>query len=482
MTLRGRFVVVFVSFSLVVTAAVGYVAWRIARDALEAELDQRLEWVAGAAAETGLQSSLVAALEPGDEDSPAWNAAHARLARLRRYVAAAYIVDSENRALVTSAPADSIPTGTVMQQFRPYDEELAEARLDGAATSPHFYVDGRFYKYGFVELEQSDLVLAVLVQADFPAPVAALGRTLVLASLFAALLAGGLGFVLAAGVVEPLERLSRVALRIQRGYMDEPVEGERSDELGRLARAMERMREGILERDEQLRLMLAQVAHEIRNPLGGLELFASAAADSDDPVERRRLLARIRAEVRTLNRIIDDFLTYARPLQPDPVITDVRGALEEAMDLARGDAARTGAVLEANLPSEPLTARVDPDHVKRVVLNLLRNAAQAGSLVRLSAEWQHGEVVVTVQDDGPGVPEAMRERIFEPFVTDKQQGAGLGLAIVRKVVEGAGGRVEVDASADDTFGTGAAFRVYFPGSEDLPAAERPVPPRPALAE
>ena len=97
------------------------------------------------------------------------------------------------------------------------------------------------------------------------------------------------------------------------------------------------MRQGILERDEQLRLMLAQVAHEIRNPLGGLELFASAAADTDDPVERRRLMDRVRSEVAALNAIIDDFLAFARPLSPTREAPDLREPLREAAELARAE-------------------------------------------------------------------------------------------------------------------------------------------------
>ena len=212
-----------------------------------------------------------------------------------------------------------------------------------------------------------------------------LGRTLLWASLFAAMMAAGLGTLLATGIIEPLERLSGSALRIQRGQVTQPVEPEAGVELGQLARAMERMREAVVERDEQLRVMVAQVAHEIRNPLGGLELLAAAAAETEDPLEQRRLIARIHDEVAALNRIISEFLMFARPLRVSHDYVDLREPLREAAELARGEIAAARGSLEVELPGEPLPARADPDHVKRATLNLLRNAAQAGRRVRLEA-------------------------------------------------------------------------------------------------
>ena len=154
----------------------------------------------------------------------------------------------------------------------------------GSSTTPLFEgQDGRFYKYGFVRLEQSEVLLGVLMRADYLTPLDGFRQTTLVGSIAATILAALLAGALAAGVVRPLERLSRAALRIQQGHLNQPVELERVDELGRLSRAMERMRVGILQRDDQLQLMLAQVAHEIRNPLGGLELFAAAAQDMDDP-------------------------------------------------------------------------------------------------------------------------------------------------------------------------------------------------------
>jgi signal transduction histidine kinase len=249
-------------------------------------------------------------------------------------------------------------------------------------------------------------------------------------------------------------------------------ENDSQDEVGRLARAMERMRVAIVERDDRLRLMLAQVAHEIRNPLGGLELFSSAAASSEDPRERRRLISRVRSEIAALNRIVEDFLAFAKPLSLAYEPVDLRSAVEEAADLVQVELLGKRE-LEVRLPDRSLDARADRDQVKRAVLNLLRNAAHAGARVRLWAEEEQGEIMIAVMDDGPGVAPELRDRIFDPFVSDKEQGAGLGLSIVRKVAEAHGGRVELRAASDPAFGSGAEFRLYLQGSTEPSAPRAP---------
>ncbi len=101
------------------------------------------------------------------------------------------------------------------------------------------------------------------------------------------------------------------------------------------------------------------------------------------------------------------------------------------------------------------------------MLNLLRNAAQAGTHVWVDGEMVNGEVRLSVKDDGPGVSKDLRDRIFEPFVTDKERGAGLGLAIVKGIAKANRGRVHLVPEPEKP-GVGAEFRVYFRGPEDLP--------------
>jgi len=469
-SLRRQFVLVFLTFSVVVSVVGGGLAYRNTSRALERQLDDKLLRVAWAAADVGLGADELLSLRPGEEASPTYSAVQQRLLRLRRVLDQAFVFRPDDlTAVVTTRPPDEVAIGSYLGELAAYRPEIDEANRTGQATSPLLSDGERHYKYAFVKVEGEPILLAVLGTADYMEPLESFQKTVINGSLLSAVIAALLAWILATTVTRPLERLGRVAFRIQRGRMSDAVREERGGELKRLSQAMERMREGILHRDEQLRLMLAQVAHEIRNPLGGLELFASAALEAEDAEERAQLLKRIRNEVVGLNEIIDDFLTFARPIRSEGGFHDIREPLSEAVELVEMEMKGLGVQVEVDSPETPLLARADPDHVKRVVLNLLRNAAQAGGRVGVRCESFRGEVLVTVLDDGPGVPEEMLGRIFEPFVTDKAQGAGLGLAIVKKVVEGNRGRVEVRNRGKEA-GGGAEFRAFFPGAEDIPGS------------
>ena len=491
MTLRNRFTLLFVAFAVLITALEGWLAWSAADRSLEEQMDRALREVASVVADQfSPAADLLSWLEPGAEDSPNYKEFQGILQRL---VQSGYIERADYfrwspgapaaRALVSSRPSDSVSIGQELFYLGPrLGSEIRRAMEVGSATSePFIGVNGQTYKFGFVRVDppavadgspqagtREETFLAVLMSATYADALESLRWRIVSLSAIAAALAGLIGWRVAGWIVARLETLSRAALRIQRGWMDRPVELPGEDELGRLARAMERMRTGIRRRDEQLRRMLSQVAHEIRNPLGGLELFAAAAQDTEDPAERRRILARVRKEVVGLSGIINEFLGFARPDRSQPKLHDVRVPVEEAASLVGAELRENGGTLEVNLPRQPLQAIADPAKVKRGVLNLVRNAFQAGNRVWVEGRTIRGEVRISVRDDGPGVAPELRERIFEPFVGDKEQGAGLGLAIVKQLAEADGGRVVLADSPGDG-GEGAEFHLYLISPESLPA-------------
>ena len=145
----------------------------------------------------------------------------------------------------------------------------------------------------------------------------------------------------------------------------------------------------------------------------------------------------------------------------------MKDPIAEAIELTDAEFAQRDGALHVDMPDEPLMALADPFQVKRLVLNLLRNAAQAGESVWVTGSQRNGEVKIVVKDDGPGVPAELRDRIFDPFVSDKEQGAGLGLAIVKGIADANEARVLL-VDEEQSAGEGAEFHVYFKSPEDLP--------------
>jgi len=209
--------------------------------------------------------------------------------------------------------------------------------------------------------------------------------------------------------------------------------------------------------------LAAAIAHEVRNALGVIRSAAQGLGEAvpADDAEARRACSFITAEIDRLGSVVSSLLGFARPprLAPRPVA--VGTLFEQAMLLARQDlAAKDIRVRRADAPSLP-EVQADSDLVVQVLLGLLANAADAvppGGEVTLDARAANGMVEIAVADSGPGIPEELRARVFEPFFTTRDKGTGLGLAVARQIVEAHQGRIEVA----DGPGGGARFRITLP--------------------
>ncbi|MGB8930357.1 MAG: ATP-binding protein, partial [Anaeromyxobacteraceae bacterium] len=192
-------------------------------------------------------------------------------------------------------------------------------------------------------------------------------------------------------------------------------------------------------RGDALARMAAMVAHEIRNPIGTIRSAAELVAARSGPLlgERdREALGDVLGEVERLRRLTEDFLDLSR----EPGLAAVPVDLSElAADAVRG-LSRTHPSVRVRLDVPALRATADQGRTRQVLANLLVNAAEAGATsVELTAVPADGAACVTLQDDGAGVDPALRERLFDPFVTGRASGTGLGLAISRRIVERQGG-------------------------------------------
>lgn len=223
-----------------------------------------------------------------------------------------------------------------------------------------------------------------------------------------------------------------------------------------LQRTVQSLRSDLAEKNRQLerrnRLaalgeMAAGMAHEIRNPLGGIQLYASLLA-KDLSGQPLTLVNRISAGVGRLERLVSQVLQFTREMTADIQDCDAAESIDHAIELARPAMDERKIRCDAAGP-RPLRLRVDGMLLGQAALNLLLNAAEAmdanGTVtVRWSACKRGGKRLrLVVQDTGPGVPAHLLDKIFNPFFTTKETGTGLGLAIVHRIVEAHDGAVTV---------------------------------------
>jgi two-component system sensor histidine kinase PilS (NtrC family) len=200
--------------------------------------------------------------------------------------------------------------------------------------------------------------------------------------------------------------------------------------------------------------LAAGIAHEIRNPLasisGSIELLqASPQANEED----RTLMQIVHREVQRLNVLIGDLLDYANPRPSEPVDFDLGGLVEETLRVARTETAFAEIALTVEVVGK-LEINADPAKLRQVVWNLVRNArdaaASGGRHVHVVVVRRGDDAVISVRDDGPGIAKELVGRIFDPFVTTKEKGTGLGLATSHAVVAELNGRIDVETESGGT--------------------------------
>jgi signal transduction histidine kinase len=222
------------------------------------------------------------------------------------------------------------------------------------------------------------------------------------------------------------------------------------------------------ERRSYVGLLASGLAHEIRNPLNAMNMNLQMLEEEmqGDPEfeggEIAELVTSTKSEIKRLENLASNFLQYARPGPPRFESRDMNHVLQDVAMFLQADFRQSGVELQTDL--EPLLPTVDLDETqfKQAVINLLVNARQVvrgKGVVRLvSRAGSGGEVVVEVQDNGPGVPEADREKIFEVFFSSRGGGTGLGLPIARQIVERHGGTIGLDTVE----GEGTTFWIRLP--------------------
>jgi signal transduction histidine kinase len=227
-----------------------------------------------------------------------------------------------------------------------------------------------------------------------------------------------------------------------------------------------------IERQEKLAsfgIFAAGIAHEIRNPLTAIKVrvFSLKQSQKPDSSEREDVEV-IESEINRLERIVREFLQFARPAEPELETVSVRKVFEEIEQLLSKDFAQKGIDLGVRAPDTE-TIQVDPNKFKQALMNLVQNGAEAINgtgkvIVRYTKELRilHGRMrpvsVITISDTGSGFSLQNQKRMFDPFFTTKEKGTGLGLPIAARIIDKHGGAIECETSK----GKGTIFSILLP--------------------
>jgi len=300
------------------------------------------------------------------------------------------------------------------------------------------------------------------------------GRTLV--AIIALALAAGLvaSWLISRSLARPVADLTRAMAVVGAGDLDHPIHATSRDEIGDLARALERMTAQLRESREQLvqaeKLasigeMSAAVAHGLRNPLASLRAAAQLVRHHPTSPSATEHLDAIIEEVDRLDRRISHLLSFSRPAPFHPVSESLPRLIEELLPAVAQPLREQRVELEMAVPPALPQVRVDPMQLEQAILEIVTNAIDAmpaGGRLRIGAFVSDGtgpgEVVVEVTDTGGGIPDHVLPSVCEPFFTTRQEGTGLGLAIAKRYVEQNGGRLEIASRP----GSGTTVRVRLP--------------------
>ncbi|MBL8784622.1 MAG: HAMP domain-containing protein [Deltaproteobacteria bacterium] len=299
-----------------------------------------------------------------------------------------------------------------------------------------------------------------------------------------------MGFLIARRMSKPLEGLAKAAGEVAEGRRDvtvKPLKGR--DEVAQLTRAFDQMTQDLVLSEERLRQtervaawseIARRIAHEIKNPLSPIQMSIETLKKvwdrkhPDFEVIFRESTATVLEEVQRMKRIVSEFSDFARMPAPRPAPTDLYDVASQVVSLFKD----TAPDVECKVVGVPLVLDVDGDQVRQALINLVKNglealtqaktptgAETAGEPKRLEVrvereidkDGERARIVVT--DNGPGMSEITRQKLFTPYFTTKQAGTGLGLAITHRIVQEHGGRIRVDSE----LGVGTRFIVRLPG-------------------
>lgn len=455
--IQNKLIVIFSIFCLTIFSISGLLHYWYTESSLDEELGKKLLAVAQAAA-LQINPELVSKLTPGDENSRTYRNFRKRLMDLcdATDVERIYIMNIKGRSLLDTDEGVMINYAYPFLKYNQYEFDRALKGIPSHTVLFESY-DGKLYKTAFVPLVVNNEVAGVIAvdgSATFLYLIKRIEWHLLMVGIIGVLASIVIGFYFARSISNPLKLLMEEAEKIGTGKLDSPISTQSRDEIGFLGETMEKMRRNILKRDQYLKTMLAGVAHELRNPLGGIEIYTHLLNKELQHDEKsRNYIRKIIFEIESMKKILVDFLDFARPSSPQPQLCSLRSTVEDLYQPLKPVMEKKSIHFQTDIRHD--TVFVDRAHLRQILTNVIENSIQSiendkGQII-LRSELQDDQIVITITDNGKGIDESIKDKIFDPFFTTKEKGSGLGLAIVKKLVDENNGDITI--YSDGTVGS-----------------------------
>ena len=360
-----------------------------------------------------------------------------------------YIINTENHIIASGGSINN-----AIQSVLIHELEIEKARNAGIGFSPLFSDNtGNSYKSAFLLLpseETPKMVLGFDANAQFLQYARQLQKRVMLIGIIVLAISIVAVLILSQTLTHPLRELTIYANNIGKGHTEPTQQKERKDEIGFLGKTMEEMHLQIQQREKENKQLIASVAHEIRNPLAGMqvnvELLLEETHGNKDLYIHSKAIA---SEIEKLSEIIENFLTYARPIEANLSLHSLQTLLIDLLPQIQQDFPEHKVEISGNA-----TALVNPNKIKHALSNLLKNACEASdTTVPICVSIQEGKskISVFIKNQGFPITEDIRNRIFDIFFSTKESGVGLGLSITKSIIEQHSGTIRLEHS--DSSGT-----------------------------
>ncbi|MEW6194945.1 MAG: HAMP domain-containing sensor histidine kinase [Bacteroidota bacterium] len=326
-------------------------------------------------------------------------------------------------------------TGTKEPRLQINEREILELPVETSITSlPFKGDDGRWYLWGFNRLNEN-FWLGIKVSASKFEEIDQLSVKFLYIGLAGIVFAFILSWFIAKSISKPVEVLSKYSSQIGKGNFNVKLPPGIKGEFDLLGNVMEKMKIDLAANQKDREKILAQIAHEIRNPLGGIELLAGLTRE--DLIKNRLsagYIEKIISEVNGLKRLITSFLEFSKPEPAAPQLCNLNELVNEALDNLSDRLKSKKYNIHKNIKKGNIF--FDRGHLKQILTNIFANSIDAvndNGNVSIAVKMEKENWQMIISDDGPGIPDENVSSIFDPFFTTKKNGTGLGLAICKKL-------------------------------------------------